>query len=137
MSTQLKIYMVLLFIWLVICSVIAYQAQFISDYLVHVRGMTQAEYKYPLQHVLILSAYLAVLLLNSLFYFSTRFRHQHPILIYFICSILPLLFSVGAVFSAMHAPHYYMIFLFSILVTTLMQLVFAPFIAYTLFKPQT
>lgn len=125
-----KIYLLFLILWLMVSAVIAYQAQFISDYLLHVRGMTQAEYEYPTQHVLTLCGYLGLLFLNEIFYLKSHFTQQHPLLSYLLCAILPILFSIGALISTMHAPDYYLPFLFSILILTIFQLLFAPFLAY-------
>lgn len=130
MPNTYKIYVPFLFIWIAISALIAYQAQFISDYLVHVRGMTQEEYEYPTKHIITLCTYLGLLFLNEIIYLSSRFTQQHPITSYFLCSILPLLFSVAVVFNAMHAPNYYFTFLLSILITTLFQLFFAPIMVY-------
>ena len=125
-----KIYLLFFILWLIISGAIAYQAQFISAYLVHVRGMTQAEYEYPTQHVLTLCGYLGLLLLNVGFYLKSQFTQQHPLLSYLLCAILPILFSIGAIISTMHAPDYYFLFLFSILILTIFQLLFAPMVAY-------
>lgn len=129
-----KIHLLFFSLWLIVSAIIAYQAQFISDYLTHVRGMTQAEYEYPSKHVITLCFYLGLLFLNEIFYLSTRFTKQHLIISYFVCAILPLLFSLIALIGSMHAPNYYFTFLFSIFITTLFQLIFAPIFVYRLRK---
>ena len=127
-ATKKKIYLILFVIWLIASAYIAYQAQFIGGYLVHVRGMTQEEYQYPLEHVQMLCGFLGLLILNEAYLITSELSYKHPIFFYFICSIAPLFLSAIAVFSAMHAADYLISFILLVLFISLFHFLILPFL---------
>lgn len=126
MPKKYSILLVLLLIWLIASGFIAWQGQFISGYLVYVRGMTQAEYEYPTDGVLFCIFIYLIVIINYAVLFMSKFSQQHPYMSYLLLSIIPVLMTGYAFLGAMHAPCFWDAFIVVMLLTFLLHFLLLP-----------
>ena len=122
---HLKPALIIFAIWLFASSYIAYNGQFISGYLKS-RGMTQAEYQYPLDSVLFCILLYSLVCINYLVLFVFKWNLQRPYLAYLIYSIIPILMTFLAFLGAMHASSAWDAFIVVMLFTFLLHFLLIP-----------
>lgn len=118
--------LIIFMIWLIASCLIAQQGLYISDYHVHVRGMTQADHIYPLGGVIFCIFAYALVCLNYMLLFNLKWSLQHPFIAYLSFSIIPILIAFYAFLMAMHAPPYWGAFITIMLLTILLHLLLLP-----------
>jgi len=122
---QIKIVLIIFDIWLFASGYIAYEGQFPSAYLAS-RGMTQAEYVYPLEGVLFCIFLYTIVCINYAFLFLSHWSLKHPYLAYLAFSIVPTLMTVLAFLGAMHASSYWGAFIIVMLFIFLLHFLLVP-----------
>ncbi len=119
---QIKIAIIIFGIWILTSGYIAYEGRFPSAYLAS-RGMTQAEYAYPLDGVSFCIFLYAVVCINYALLFLSFWSLKHP---YLAFSIVPMLMTILAFLGAMHASSYWGAFITVMLFTFLLHFLLVP-----------
>lgn len=114
-------------VWLLACVYIAYEGQFISNYL-ESRGVLQEEYDYPWSGVSFCCGLYFLVIMNYILLFSLNFSQNHPYLSYALFSITPCLITMLSFLGAMHASSYWGAFIMIMMVTLLAHFLVLPFL---------
>lgn len=117
----------LFLIYILGCSYIAYEGQFISSYL-ESRGVLQEEYEYPLSGVLFCCGLYLLVILNYIPLFWLKFSKNHPYMSFILASIIPLLTTFYSFLGAMHASSFWGAFILVMMITFLAHFLILPFI---------
>lgn len=127
MKKNIKFVFLIFTIYILACTYISYEAQFISPYL-ESKGFLQEEYEYPLSGVIFCCTLYLLVIFNYIPLFISKFSVKHPYLSFSIASIIPVLTTFYSFLGAMHASNFWYAFINVMISTVLIHCFALPFI---------